>query len=155
MPNYTVKNVKNFLGREGHGFNATLYRDGVKVAFVRDMADGGPIRYEWEGGTEEVVFGLHAKAQPPVTFGAGHTLPMSADIFMSRLVDDSQFKKKLAAGLKKRTYFIHDNQCFSNKNAFTPAVSTALSQRYPGVVFLNSLPIDEAYQLYAQHAVKY
>ena len=44
---YSVRNVKQFRGREGHGFNATLYRDNVKVALVMDAANGGEYRFEW------------------------------------------------------------------------------------------------------------
>ena len=47
MPEYTVKNVKSFRGREGYGFNCTLYRDGKRVATVDDAAHGGDYHYHW------------------------------------------------------------------------------------------------------------
>ena len=46
--NYEVKNVKSFRGMEGHGYNASLYRDGNKVAFVIDEGHGGEVSFEWE-----------------------------------------------------------------------------------------------------------
>lgn len=44
---YSLKKVKSFRGTDGHGFNADLMKDGKKVAFVYDMADGGPMSFEW------------------------------------------------------------------------------------------------------------
>ena len=48
---YTVKNVKSFMGREGLGFNCNLYRKNKKVAFCFDDAGGGDACINWiEGG---------------------------------------------------------------------------------------------------------
>jgi len=47
MSQYQVKNVKTFRGREGQGFNATLYCDGKKVAQVDDSANGGCYDWHW------------------------------------------------------------------------------------------------------------
>lgn len=52
---YTVKNVKTFIGNEGHGFNATLYRDGKAIAFVYDDASGGPVAFEWKDCADGLV----------------------------------------------------------------------------------------------------
>jgi len=44
---YLVKNVKSFQGREGYGYNANLYRGKKKVAFCKDMANGGDVDIDW------------------------------------------------------------------------------------------------------------
>lgn len=44
---YEVKNVKGFMGMDCPGFNATLYRDGVKVAFLIDDGNGGEVSFDW------------------------------------------------------------------------------------------------------------
>ena len=44
---YEVKGVKSFIGMEGYGFNATLYRKGKKVAFCIDSGDGGMVDIQW------------------------------------------------------------------------------------------------------------
>ena len=46
--NYELKKIKTFIGNEGHGLNATLIWNGVKVAFVLDDAGGGDIQVHWE-----------------------------------------------------------------------------------------------------------
>lgn len=47
---YSVKNVKSFMGREGYGFNANLYRGKKKVAFCMDSANGGMLDIDWVVG---------------------------------------------------------------------------------------------------------
>ena len=54
-PIYSVKGVKTFIGNEGHGFNATLYRDGKAIAFVYDDASGGPVAFEWKDRDQGLV----------------------------------------------------------------------------------------------------
>ena len=44
---YSVNGVKSFIGNEGYGFNANLLRDGKKVAFLIDDANGGEINVQW------------------------------------------------------------------------------------------------------------
>ena len=56
---YSVKNVKSLRGREGIGFNSSLYRDGKRVATVDDPANGGPLDWHWLDWKEGKV---------PVTF---------------------------------------------------------------------------------------
>ena len=37
---YTLKTVKNFMGREGYGFSANLYYNGKRIGEVTDTANG-------------------------------------------------------------------------------------------------------------------
>lgn len=37
---YTLKSIKNFMGREGYGFSASLYYNNKKIGEVTDTADG-------------------------------------------------------------------------------------------------------------------
>lgn len=53
--NYEVKNVKTFQGMEGTGFNASLYRNGKKVALVIDDAHGGDFQFQWDDWREQRV----------------------------------------------------------------------------------------------------
>lgn len=61
MANYTIRGVRTFQGMEGDGLNATLYRDGKKVAFILDEGCGGCMDFQWEDGhhnskVEEALF---------------------------------------------------------------------------------------------------
>lgn len=44
---YSVKNVKNFMGMDTYGFNCTLYRGKKKVAFCIDDGNGGEVMIDW------------------------------------------------------------------------------------------------------------
>lgn len=44
---YTIKGLKTFIGNEGRGYNVSLYRDGIRVAFVIDDASGGMVDFQW------------------------------------------------------------------------------------------------------------
>lgn len=47
---YAVKSVKSFVGNEGYGFNANLYRNGKKIGFCYDDAGGGGMHpIDWLG----------------------------------------------------------------------------------------------------------
>jgi len=52
---YEVKGVKSFVGMDGYGFNATLYRKGKKVAFCIDEGCGGEVRIDWLAKTPKDV----------------------------------------------------------------------------------------------------
>lgn len=57
---YEVKGVKGFMGRDCPGYNATLYRDGVKIATVVNDGSGGEERIDWEdAGRPKMVDGKY------------------------------------------------------------------------------------------------
>ena len=125
---YTVKNVRTFIGNEGQGFNANLYRDGIKVAFVFDDANGGDYSYQWEdreapkvdihiigwkdkpvtykGTPEEKKFREFVETLPKVKeelFPEG--LRVSDDMYMDDLIDAFTFRRTLLRSLKKNYLF--------------------------------------------------
>ena len=51
---YSVKNVKSFMGREGYGFNCTLYRGKKRVAFCIDDASGGMVDIDWANTPNDI-----------------------------------------------------------------------------------------------------
>jgi hypothetical protein len=48
MPDYTVKNIKSFMGTDMPGYNATLYCDGKAVADVINDGGGGETDIHWK-----------------------------------------------------------------------------------------------------------
>jgi hypothetical protein len=44
---YSVKNVKNFMGMDTYGFNCTLYRGKKKIAFCIDDGNGGEVNIDF------------------------------------------------------------------------------------------------------------
>lgn len=52
---YSVKNVKSFQGREGYGFECSLYRDGKKIGTVTDTANGGCYDFYLKGNEDTLL----------------------------------------------------------------------------------------------------
>ena len=163
MPNntnthpYTVTGIKSFRGREGYGFNATLHRDGRKVAFVIDQADGGECRYEWlakdrtQAAADEQALTDYCATLPPTEF-AGHTLAMNTDMLLSELVESAENAQRIARALKKHVVFVDEGTLLQSKAAPSAALIAAIRQKRPSATILNDLPKGEAVALFTQYA---
>lgn len=105
---YSVKNVKSFMGMDTMGYNANLYRDKKKVATCVDDGGGGEVRIDWlahefpsdlhdrsatdqwhrDRNAERVLLDSHCASLPPLNSGyAGcGDLTVDAELFVSELV---------------------------------------------------------------------
>ena len=115
---WTVKNVKSFRGREGDGFNATLYRDGKRVALVDDAANGGCYSYTWFDRNADTVVEIHVhgyKGEPRTYKGSPEEKLFAEycdaqtykdkDHVVAVLVDEYQASKWLRSKCRKQTLF--------------------------------------------------
>lgn len=124
---YTVNGVKTFRGHDGQGYNASLLRDGKKVAFITNLADGGEIQIDWldikaqrievkavdaVGGEytyrvtpEEKLFIDFLEDKTYVCQFTGNVTKHSYDTFIGELVEDFLFKRKMDRLSKKETLF--------------------------------------------------
>lgn len=115
---YTVKNVRTFQGMEDQGFNATLYRDGKRVALVIYEGSGGCCMFRWDGDrekrdSEEKLLKEHAASLPSVkTDLPDHKSPdkkfeyqpdMDAVVF--DLVGAYEFRRMLKRNCRTKTLF--------------------------------------------------
>lgn len=55
FPGFEIKGLKFFRGNEGHGFNATVYKDGRKLGLVINEGNGGCFNYEMERTDQEML----------------------------------------------------------------------------------------------------
>ena len=101
---YEVKSVKGFEGRQGYGYNANLYRDGNKVAAVRDMADGAEVNFDWVNRDEESKLKEHIKGMTVDVFG--EVMETDIDIYVGGLVDQFEEDKKFKRTCKKKTLVV-------------------------------------------------
>lgn len=153
---YSVKNIKTFTGREGKGFNATLYRDGKKIAMVSDMADGGMLRFDWVdySAREEDKLDAYCATLPKTELGHGlRAVPTDKDLFVSRLVEDAEIRKKMTSQLRKKTVFIDGGVAYTSPSPYSPSTRAALLSKFPNAIILNALPPEEAERLYFKHVV--
>lgn len=137
---WTVKGVKSFVGREGYGFNATLCRNGVRVAFVMDEASGGQYRYDWCDRAEEKILRDHCTTLPPVEV-QGMSLPNGPDLFVGSLVDAFESAKKMKRQCKTKTLFTTpdcgDGRYFQIAMPFCDRVKAHVLSKHPNATFIN------------------
>lgn len=80
---YEVRAVKGFMGEDCPGYNATLFRDGKKVAFVICHGNGGEDTVEWEDAGKVkmvdgkiVTVGAAPRVEVPTTDYKGEPMTM-------------------------------------------------------------------------------
>ena len=129
MENYEVKNVKTFTGREGQGFECTLYRNGKSVAKVVNTADGGEIDIYWNdtkagrveintinymeephtynGTPEEKILMEYLLTIPkyPCLWEEGKFNYYTAGIFLEEMVENFMFRKDIIRKMKTKVIF--------------------------------------------------
>lgn len=121
---YSVKKVKTFMGHEGGGYNADLYRGKKKVATVIDQGDGGEPYIYWvdveakivpititnhkdekctfHGTPEQKLFKEHLETLP-LQKEFDMELRVSDDWFLSALVEAYEEGEQLRKWCKKKT----------------------------------------------------
>ncbi len=117
---YEVRGIRTFQGREGcGGFNATLYREGKKVAFIINEDDGGMFDWDW-GGYKSEADRKAARAEeeklmalcktipdaPSMIEGADFTISCDLDIFISVLVGQVEEERWWKRKCKTKTCVI-------------------------------------------------
>ena len=171
---YSVKNIKTFIGNEGHGFNATLYCKGKKVAFLIDHAQGGEIDIDWDDFKEpKITVGLKSskgdvfpmnctpneaafrmmlqglpKTEPSELFPEGMTV--NADIFCGELVWNTLEIRRMNRALKRALHFICPNEqavsYYSGLQYSVIAAKKIRDKHGEGTIILNELDEPQAFR---------
>jgi len=97
---WSVKNVKTFRGREGHGFNASLYFMNKRVALVYDDASGGPVVFEWKDRDAEKAMQALCGGQSPV-----RGVTIDPDLLVGTLIDEYESDRVLRRHCKTKVMF--------------------------------------------------
>lgn len=166
MSNYEVKNIKSFRGMDTDGFNATLYRDGKKVALAIQDGSGGEMTLEWLdwkepkvnfkvynyndeelvqcGTPEEALLAEHVKDMfyPDGSAFSGKPLRMGMDGFVEDLVCKVQENKQSLRLCKNKTLYRvegqKDGDWWTIKAPFTKELRARIVAKEPKLVeFLN------------------
>ena len=147
---YSVKKVKTFRGMEGHGYNADLYRDGKKIAFVMEEGCGGEPTFEWEdhskpqvdiniighndqpityqGTPEEKLFVELANSQSYTFFG--HTGRKNGAILMDDILENFKLKKTCKTKTAFRLTTDGEDSYHVIKESFSPDLRAWLVQEH-------------------------
>jgi len=158
---YTVKNLQSFRTPDGGGFNATLYRDGKRIAHVHDAGRGGCYSIDFVQGVdrhaEAALLKTAADALPQESFTSGgvvtHYQP-DVDMLISGFVsavEDAKQDKRLLKMLATTCMFTDPSkpgiQMLAKTHKPDPILFVKLRQKYPAAVILNELPPEQALAL--------
>lgn len=156
MSNYTVKNIKTFTGHEGPGYNATLYRDGKKVALVIDDATGGEMEFEWldfkaprvtvdwfnykgepdqiKCTPEEALLYEHIRGKTWAISDDDPNHQTSPDIYVDELVNDTIVNQTYARKCKKVTLYRlksdGEGEYWSINRPYSPEVKAGIEKKH-------------------------
>ena len=131
---YNVKGVKSFRGMEGQGFNATLFRGKVKIAFVINEANGGCYHYDWFNRAEDKILRDYCESLPrEVVYDMD--VPVDPDMLVGALVDKYESDKKLSRLCKTSTLFRlkgdpEDGYQIYRKVLYNEAMKKFLTEKY-------------------------
>lgn len=168
---YTVSGVKTFRAMEGQGFNATLLRNGKRVATIINEGTGGATYAAWEDirdpfvrgnyrtfdgkiqqrdmTPEESILNSVAVLQPAEKVEWCEELqPVTEESLLDEIVNHAICAKRLRSMLAKRLVFIHDGKPMSlgplsDKLTVQVAAERVLA-KYPDARVLNTLDFDTA-----------
>lgn len=139
---YSVKNVKSFMGREGMGFNCSLYRNGKRIGFCVDDASGGEMHpIQWETGVnakeEQRLLNEHIASLPKVQSSYGMELTIDEGWFVTELVSKFELEKdirKIKNQCKTKILF-RTNNCkrgsyYIQKNPYNEIMAKKLRAKY-------------------------
>ncbi len=146
-PVYSVKGVKSFQGREGLGFECSLYKDGKRLGTVTDVANGGgQLQMNLKTREQETELEDYCKTLPQLSYmndGKEKFFDSDPCIFVGGLVDKWETNKTHKRWCKKATVFRIDGdkegQYRSISTKFDARVKAHLDKKYPdkGLYILN------------------
>lgn len=168
-PIYTIKNLKTFRSNDGGGFNASLYRDGTKVADVDDEGNGGSLMFHWldhkaprvaltrpshvrtaPGATytrhatpEEARLLAYADTLPPIK-AHGLVIPEDEETVVSSLVADHEFMAKARRAFKTKVVGIQGDAMVTVNRPPTPENIARVRAQHPAITVVSDLPVDDA-----------
>ena len=140
-----IKGYKRVRGHDGQGFNATLYVDGKKAAFVDDDGWGGGYQYQWFDQDARLAFAAHVASLPPEKseyFPEG--LKPDADIVIGDLIDrveDEKEHKRMVKLCATACLFTIKGQragaYYVTKVPYNDVSRASILKRHPDAEFIN------------------
>lgn len=149
-----IKNLKinKRMSEETNCFSATLYLDGVKRGEVYNHGHGGCNIYSDRKAQDELE--AYAKSLPERE-AFGTMLPVSADWLVDDCVEDELMLKDLKSTLKNRVLVVKDGTIRETRKMTTTEVALVADRyRKDGLVVLNSMSIDKAFETYKANVTR-
>jgi hypothetical protein len=156
-PVYSVKGVKSFQGREGMGFECSVYKDGKRLGTVTDVCNGGgQLQMNLKTREDEAELEAYCKTLPQLSYmndGKEHFFNSDPCIFIGGLVDAFETDQRNKRNCKTKTLVevVEDGKkvVYAYKCKFSLAIKKQIKDRdYPNtdIVFINERYLHEKYK---------
>lgn len=139
---YRLKNLKSSVGRDGHSWSASIYKNGKRIGTIADDGNGGPVNL-YITSEEELELRNYAKGLLP------NITREHAEYFVSCLMSVEEALKAIKRRIKKgevvmmeKSDFCEDGliTSFSAWNTpYTEANKEIILKKHPTAVFLNDI----------------
>jgi hypothetical protein len=155
---FEIKKFKSFIGMEGDGFNAELWMDGKKAAFIIDDARGGEFNWNWDSLEMEQKYKGYIKALPIQPLAADaedwekemypNGQKETDETFLDQLINRHAAFSRIQRAVKKTTLFVtagsKKGEYFSIKLPFSPENKAKIlaNPKNAGAKFLNEHIVD-------------
>jgi hypothetical protein len=136
---YSVKGVKSFQGREGMGYECSVYKDGKRIGTVTDVCNGGGmLQMNLKTREEETALEEYCKALPKLSYmhdGKENFYDNDPCIFIGKLVDEFENKARMKKMCKGKTCYrlttdADPNTYWSMKRPFDATIKKHLQEKY-------------------------
>ena len=155
---YSLKNIRTFKGHDGEGLNANLYKGKKKIFFILDMADGGPMDFQWICPSEIKLFEDSVKTLGKYEYQGMEFeyIPQTfIDIWVTVILREKQekrlIKNNMVFKLKSKPRLLHSQKfekyteaeffsmCRQIKKEFGDDLSEIINLKYPNIANITSL----------------
>lgn len=136
---YRAVGIKETRGSEGHGFYATLFKDGKALGEIADYADGGPVNYHLSKEDETALIAFSKEKYPDMKYEP-------EGCFIGALIDYELSIKKIKSKAAKALLVADETRldehgvatAYSIWNLLpTPENKARVLEKHPQTKFLN------------------
>jgi len=139
ISDYSIKNYKRTSGREGHGYEVTLYRLGSRIGTVVDYGDGGCADFHIESEFRSIVqteLDTIARTIYPEFSSLSDLAEMAISYLVDCLQNDKDSKKGVV--LKKRPDNNSDSVDYNPSFVAKGYTEAQIREQFPNAVIWNT-----------------
>lgn len=155
-----LKNVKviESMSEETNCYTASLYVDGKKIGIVSNRGHGGCDNFDGDRDAFQAAQEWLKSNHPEVHLYDDVSVPMDMELFCGEWVENWRMTKALKKDLKSKVLFTTKGKpgvyqlSWKGVRTITERHIEHAKAKNPGATILNTLPIEEALELYKKAA---
>ncbi len=145
MKDLTAKNIQKFQTHDGYAWSASFYLRGKKIGTASDQGHGG--EQDTRGINADAMAEIEAYAKTLPTFGGDMNIAQDAAMVLEGVMWDTVDQRHTKALLKRKIVGKTDGSIYEwkiKKGQNADTIMDMVKVKYPDVLFLNRMPLDQA-----------